>query len=894
MSFASPGLLVALVAVPLALLAYRLLSRPAPPLRRALPGRAHAGRDRARGPGWRRHLPPALFLLALRRADRGAGRPADHGRGAGGAGVGGARDRRVALDARRRRGAQPPGRRARGRRALPRPGARRAAGRLGHLRRPAPDRGEPELRPRSGEGRRSTGWSRTAAPPPATRSRPRSTCSTSEEGRRPPAAIVLLSDGESTLGRDPIDVAREAGRQRVPIYTVALGTSRRSSRAPSGELIPVPPDPEAMRRIAEVSGGEAFRAQDDDRARLGLRAARLAARHQGREARGHRRLRGGRRGAAAAGRGAVAALGGPPAVGGLGDSPRASRADRGARGIEIGLEGVVAGDRHRPPASFRGGGIPNWSRSPWTISMGTVTASSSGSRLSGGLPLARRGGSSGKARHSTPAAPVACAVRQRRPRSGRAAAGDQRERLLSLPRRPGARHRGPGRVELAGRRGRTPSGHAVGLLHQGHAAAPRERAARAAASRSGARHPPPAPCPRITSRRAHPPTGSRCTLASPWGVFTAKGVHGRTRAIWRRSRVTITSRSSRCHQSRFAGGTPVISSSSRASAQPVLDLTQARGWGLAAARVERRHDPAGHVVTGVTLSAPSSPTDTWRRPSISSRSSSPTSSRRQPRERAHARAVLAAPHRRHQRGQLRLGGDQLGGHAALERAVAHHRLGQRDQRRLGRVAPRRLRGRGRGLLGSPCLICSISSAPRRCSVCWGSPRMFSSAGAVLRAPPGQLHQGLVGDHVRGRAVHLSGDVLAPLAQPPRHRAALVVQAAQPGQPLVRALGRAHVVGLLHHPALLARPLQPPLLGQLALDRRAQREQAARVVGGVGELLLGQRALVPAGEPLAALQLHAEHPLHQRLVALLVAEAEEARGHLRVEDVASCPCPRCGA
>ena len=41
---------------------------------------------------------------------------------------------------------------------------------------------------------------------------------------RPASAIVLLSDGKTTTGRDPLEVARIAKRLRVPIYTVALGT----------------------------------------------------------------------------------------------------------------------------------------------------------------------------------------------------------------------------------------------------------------------------------------------------------------------------------------------------------------------------------------------------------------------------------------------------------------------------------------------------------------------------------------------------------------------------------------------------------------------------------------------------------------------------------------------
>jgi Ca-activated chloride channel homolog len=79
-------------------------------------------------------------------------------------------------------------------------------------------------------------------------------------GRRPPAAVVLLSDGKQTAGRDAVEVAQEAGRLRVPVYTVALGT-------PDGVVdgnLRVPPDPEALRRIAEASGGQAFEASDGD------------------------------------------------------------------------------------------------------------------------------------------------------------------------------------------------------------------------------------------------------------------------------------------------------------------------------------------------------------------------------------------------------------------------------------------------------------------------------------------------------------------------------------------------------------------------------------------------------------------------------------------------------
>jgi Ca-activated chloride channel family protein len=81
--------------------------------------------------------------------------------------------------------------------------------------------------------------------------------------RRPPAAIVLLSDGSATDGAAADDVAAEAKRLRVPIYTVALGTPDGTITL-QGRTLRVPPDPDALERIATASGGEAFRAEDAD------------------------------------------------------------------------------------------------------------------------------------------------------------------------------------------------------------------------------------------------------------------------------------------------------------------------------------------------------------------------------------------------------------------------------------------------------------------------------------------------------------------------------------------------------------------------------------------------------------------------------------------------------
>jgi Ca-activated chloride channel family protein len=86
--------------------------------------------------------------------------------------------------------------------------------------------------------------------------------------RRPPAAVILLSDGASTHGRDPVGVAREAARLRIPIYTVAFGTDAGTIEVEgrNGETVTrqVPPDRDAMRRVATISGARTFSANAGD------------------------------------------------------------------------------------------------------------------------------------------------------------------------------------------------------------------------------------------------------------------------------------------------------------------------------------------------------------------------------------------------------------------------------------------------------------------------------------------------------------------------------------------------------------------------------------------------------------------------------------------------------
>jgi Ca-activated chloride channel family protein len=84
--------------------------------------------------------------------------------------------------------------------------------------------------------------------------------------KHPPSAIVLLSDGAANTGVNAVGVARVAAHDKIPVFTVALGTANGSlpNPDPLAPPVSVPPDPELMQQIAKVSGGRAFNAKSAD------------------------------------------------------------------------------------------------------------------------------------------------------------------------------------------------------------------------------------------------------------------------------------------------------------------------------------------------------------------------------------------------------------------------------------------------------------------------------------------------------------------------------------------------------------------------------------------------------------------------------------------------------
>jgi Ca-activated chloride channel family protein len=101
---------------------------------------------------------------------------------------------------------------------------------------------------------------------------------------RPPAAVLLLSDGAQTAGDiQPLPAAQRARRLGVPVSTVALGTGNAVVEVPRPgglkERVVVAPDVPTLRSIAQATGGSFSAAPDAARLEsvyreLGTRLAR--------------------------------------------------------------------------------------------------------------------------------------------------------------------------------------------------------------------------------------------------------------------------------------------------------------------------------------------------------------------------------------------------------------------------------------------------------------------------------------------------------------------------------------------------------------------------------------------------------------------------------------------
>jgi Ca-activated chloride channel family protein len=79
-----------------------------------------------------------------------------------------------------------------------------------------------------------------------------------------PARIVVMSDGETTVGRANAEASEAAAAAGVPVDTIAFGTPDGEIEGERGAPEPVPVAPEPLAEIAAATGGTTFEADSLD------------------------------------------------------------------------------------------------------------------------------------------------------------------------------------------------------------------------------------------------------------------------------------------------------------------------------------------------------------------------------------------------------------------------------------------------------------------------------------------------------------------------------------------------------------------------------------------------------------------------------------------------------
>jgi Ca-activated chloride channel family protein len=76
------------------------------------------------------------------------------------------------------------------------------------------------------------------------------------------AAVILLTDGQSNVGPDPVEAARVAAERGVRVFTVGVGTAEGETLRFEGWSMRVRLDEETLKTIADLTRGEYFYASN--------------------------------------------------------------------------------------------------------------------------------------------------------------------------------------------------------------------------------------------------------------------------------------------------------------------------------------------------------------------------------------------------------------------------------------------------------------------------------------------------------------------------------------------------------------------------------------------------------------------------------------------------------
>jgi Ca-activated chloride channel family protein len=273
MSFVWPFALLGLILVPFAALGYWLVQRRRAKYAVRFTNLALLGSVVERTPGWRRHLPPALALLALAALIVGVARPQtavevprDGGVVVLAVDVSGSMratdvepDRITAARAAARSFVE----------SLPdsiRVGVVSFSSSASILTPPTDDHGAVLAAIDSLQAETGTALGDAIARSAESAHAAASGGEIAERtGDEPAAAVLLLSDGANTEGElEPLDAADRAADLGVPVSTIALGTEDGvvEVTGPFGDTqsVPVPPDEETLEEVADRTGGRFYEA----------------------------------------------------------------------------------------------------------------------------------------------------------------------------------------------------------------------------------------------------------------------------------------------------------------------------------------------------------------------------------------------------------------------------------------------------------------------------------------------------------------------------------------------------------------------------------------------------------------------------------------------------------
>jgi Ca-activated chloride channel family protein len=85
-----------------------------------------------------------------------------------------------------------------------------------------------------------------------------------EAGSYKNAVIILMTDGQTTTGCDPIEAARLASEYGVRVFTIGFGTPRGNNVSFGGFSMRTQLDEEALKKIADMTKGKYYRASSSD------------------------------------------------------------------------------------------------------------------------------------------------------------------------------------------------------------------------------------------------------------------------------------------------------------------------------------------------------------------------------------------------------------------------------------------------------------------------------------------------------------------------------------------------------------------------------------------------------------------------------------------------------